>query len=71
VQAKADPFQPSPDLVRKLGAIVSRADRFVSPTGGMMDLALLAKLLEDPDVRAWLREINRQLPADRPLFRLG
>ena len=63
-----DPLKPSAELLLKLAAIVVRADRYVSPAGSMLDLALLGELLVDPEAREWIAQIKRQLPADPSPF---
>jgi hypothetical protein len=49
---------------------VARADRYVSPAGSILDLSLLARSLRDPEVRAWIQQISRQLPANRTPFQI-
>jgi hypothetical protein len=61
-------FQPSQELVLKLGAIVARLDHYLSPAGSLGDMVKLDRSLQDAEVRAWLEQIARHLPADRPLF---
>jgi hypothetical protein len=63
-----DPLRPSHELFQKLAAIVMRADTYISPGGGMLDLALLEQSLLDPEVQEWMEQIKSRLPADPPLF---
>ena len=52
MKAQLDPLKPHPELLLKLAAIIARAHLYVSPAGGMNDLAMLEQLLLDAEVRA-------------------
>jgi len=53
-----DPLKPHPELLLKLAAIIARAHRYVSPAGGMNDLAILEQLLLDAEVRGWVKRVS-------------
>jgi hypothetical protein len=64
-----NPLQPSPALLSKFGSIIVHAEEMFGPTGHHFDRTALEQLLKDPEVRAWLGEMNRMamLPVKRTL----
>jgi hypothetical protein len=55
----AEVMRPSPPLLVKLGSIIVHAEELASPEGHQFDLATLQHLLADPDVKAWMKEMDR------------
>jgi hypothetical protein len=49
-----NPFQPSPQLLCKLGSIVVHVDELLSPRGHEFDKAALLSLFQDVEVNKWL-----------------
>ena len=49
---------PSAGLLCKLGSIAVHAQELVSPDSHQFDHAALASLLTDPEIRAWLIEMD-------------
>jgi len=49
---------PKPALLCKLGSIAVHAKEFLGPNGHAFDRAALEALLDDDDVRRWLREMD-------------
>ena len=56
-----EPLKPSPALLAKLGSIVIHAKEFIEEPrheARMFDLNAAVALMEDEDVREWLREMD-------------
>ena len=51
-------LRPTPALLSKLGSIVVHVDEMLSPEGHVFDRAALDLLLRDPEVVAWLEQMN-------------
>lgn len=54
----AETMTPSPALLCKLGSIAVHAEDFYSPDGHHFDLGALKALLNDREVKDWLREMD-------------
>jgi len=54
----ADMLKPSPGLLCKLGSIAIHTQELLSPDGHQFDRVALTTLLADPDVTAWLEEMD-------------
>lgn len=52
------PFNPAPALLCKLGSIAVHVEEMFSPKGHEFDRVALASLLADPEVKAWLAEMD-------------
>jgi hypothetical protein len=53
-----NPFKPSPELLSKLGSIVVHSEEMISDTGHHFDLSALRAVLNDPEVRDWLKKMT-------------
>lgn len=51
-------LQPSPALLAKLGSIAVHVDEMLSADGHAYDRFALEQLIRDPDVTAWIEEMN-------------
>ena len=54
----SDPFAPVPTLLVKLGSIIVHAQELASDDGHAFDKIALEQLLADPDVKAWMQEMD-------------
>lgn len=63
----ANPLKPSPSLLVKLGSIAVHVEELASPTGHHFDKIALASLLNDPEVKDWIAQMNAMamLPVKR------
>lgn len=61
------PLEPGVGLLVKLGSIVVHVEEMLSPKGHAFDKIALEGLLKDPEVAAWIREMDRMafLPVKR------
>lgn len=55
----SDPMKPSPSLLAKIGSIAQHVDEGTGPGGHAFDIAACHALLKDPEVSAWLDEMDR------------
>lgn len=64
---KKDPFKPEVSLLCKLGSIVVHVDEGLGPQGHPFDTIALRSLIEDPDVKTWLVQMDKlaMLPKKR------
>lgn len=53
-----DALKPSAQLLCKLGSIAVHADEFLSPYGHVLDRHALTSLLDDYEVRNWLKAMQ-------------
>jgi hypothetical protein len=53
----ANPMQPSPALLCKLGSIAVHAEELASPDGHPFDRAALSSLLHDAEVCEWIGQM--------------
>jgi hypothetical protein len=56
----ADPLQPSPALLCKLGSAIVHAQELYSSNGHAFDKAALDTVLGDPEVVEWMRQMDKQ-----------
>ena len=56
---------PSTQLLSKLGSIVVHADELLSSDGRFLDREVLLNLLNDPEVKAWIKSMGPLLPVKR------
>lgn len=54
----ANPMEPNPVLLVKLGSIARHAQELTSPHGHHYDGIALANLLDDADVVAWMQDMD-------------
>ena len=59
------PMAPSTTLLMKLGSIVVHADEATEPGGHSFDIAALRPLIEDPEVKEWIKSMGALLPLKR------
>lgn len=52
------PFEPSIQLLVKLGSCIVHADEAMSPGGHHFDRTAFQQLLQDPDVSEWLKSMS-------------
>ena len=66
-KSKNDPLKPELALLIKLGSIAVHADEMFSPSGHQFDKITLNNLLQDPELKAWLQEMDARglLPVKR------
>lgn len=64
---KADPLNPQPSLLVKLGSIAVHAEEYLSPKGHDFDRVALDQLLADPEVQVWRAQMDKlaMLPRKR------
>ena len=55
----SDALKPTPALLCKIGSIIVHVDEFLSPHGHPFDHTAMQLLLDDPEVKEWLKEMNR------------
>lgn len=55
----------SMSLAAKLGAVVVHADELFSPDGHNVDKDALEALLNDPEVRRWIKSLGALAPVKR------
>lgn len=63
----ANPLNPNPALLCKLGSIVRHVQEMQSPNGNFFDEVALASLLDDEAVVQWLADMDKL--ALLPVFR--
>lgn len=56
---------PSLSLLIKLGSIAVHADEAFSTDGRNVDVDVTKGLIQDPEVRAWIKEMGALLPLKR------
>lgn len=63
----SNPLQPSPALLVKLGSIAVHVDEFLSPDGHDFDRIAIVQLLQDPEVKEWVKQMTgmAMLPVKR------
>ncbi len=52
-------LRPSAGLLVKLASIAVHTDEILSPSGHQFDLGALRTVAQDPEVAAWLTEMNK------------
>lgn len=60
-----DPLKPSLSLLSKLGSIIVHAEEMASLKGHAFDKIAMDGLLNDPEVREWLKGMGPLLPVKR------
>ena len=55
----ADPMKPSATLLCKLGSAVVHADEYLSPACHDFDRIALQAVLDDPEVKEWLAQMQK------------
>lgn len=58
VETDVTPLNPSPHLLCKLGSILVHVEEGMSPTGHVFDVVTLRALLDDPDVKEWMKAMD-------------
>jgi len=63
----SDPLKPSITLLVKLGSIIIHVEELTSPTGHHFDHAAFKTAMLDPEVVAWIAEMDKMafLPKKR------
>jgi len=56
---KNNPLEPDTSLLVKLGSIAVHIEEAMSAKGHHFDLVALRQLVSDPEVKAWLREMDK------------
>lgn len=51
-------LNPTPSLLAKLGSIIQHIDEAGSTTGHAFDVIAVKTLMADPEVQAWLQEMD-------------
>jgi hypothetical protein len=66
-EPKSDPLTPPVTLLIKLGSIAVHAEEFMSSGGHEFDAVAIQGLLDDPEYREWVEEMNKMafLPVKR------
>lgn len=61
------PLNPNPSLLCKLGSIAVHVDEFLSSDGHQFDKIALYALMDDSEVKEWLKEMDKMamLPKKR------
>jgi len=54
-----DALKPAITLLVKLGSIAAHVDELASPSGHIFDKIAVAGLLNDPEVKDWLAQMNK------------
>lgn len=54
----ANPLKPTVTLLVKLGSIAVHIEELASPSGHHFDKIAVASLLNDPEVKEWLAQMN-------------
>lgn len=54
----ANPLKPNVTLLVKLGSIAVHVEELASPTGHHFDKIAVASLLNDPEVKEWIAQMN-------------
>ena len=57
-----DPFNPSLSLLAKLGSIAIHAEELLSPGKHASDVAAIRTLLDDAEVKQWIKRHGRCPP---------
>ena len=62
-----DALKPSPSLLSKIGSIIIHLEEFESSDGHYFDRIVLQQLFNDPEVKEWLKQMNKlaMLPKKR------
>ena len=60
-----DPLKPSLALLSKLGSIAVHVDEMLGADGHAFDRAALQTLLDDKEVKAWIKAMGVYMPAKR------
>lgn len=63
--SEMNPKKPSLPLLVKLGSIIVHADETLSDDGRIVDQNITMKLIADPEVQGWIREMGALLPLKR------
>jgi len=53
-----NPLKPTPALLCKLGSVLVHADELISSKGHAFDRHALEQLVNDPDVKEWLAQMD-------------
>lgn len=59
------PMRPTLTLLVKLGSIAVHVDEMMSPAGHDYDKIALKALLDDPEVKDWIKNAGPMLPQKR------
>lgn len=65
--AKPTPLQPTVTVLCKLGSIAVHVEEMLGPKGHSFDRVALESLLTDPEISAWLKQMDElaMLPKKR------
>ncbi len=58
-------FPTSITLLAKLGSIAVHANQMISSSGHAFDHTALRNLLDDPEVKSWMKSMGAYLPVKR------
>lgn len=54
-----DPLNPPATVLAKVGSVVRHLQEAMGDTGMALDVAVAERLLEDPELEAWLEEMDK------------
>ena len=61
----SDPLKPSLSLLVKLGSIAVHAEEITSPSRHQFDVAAVETLLDDDEVKQWIKDMGVYMPVKR------
>jgi hypothetical protein len=61
----SDSLKPGLSLLVKLGSIAVHAEEMLSPEGHVFDTVAINKLIDDPEVKTWIKDMKAFLPVKR------
>lgn len=64
-KSKFDPLKPDLPTLVKLGSIAVHVEEMLSAKGHPYDRNALETLLQEPDVRAWIKAMGVYMPVKR------
>ena len=61
----SDPLKPSLGLLSKLGSIAVHAEEMLSAKGHAYDMGAMKGILNDPEVKKWIKDMGVYMPVKR------
>jgi len=61
----SDPLKPELGLLVKLGSIAVHVEEMMSPKGHRFDKAAIQTLLDDAEVKQWIKDMGVYMPVKR------
>lgn len=65
IVVEPSPLRPSLGLLCKLGSIAVHVEEFFSPKGHPLDRQALNTLLDDAEVKQWIKDMGVYMPVKR------